>query len=450
MDTVTREPEFMAARSEEAARQRLDRDAESGTLREMEILWADHQGHPRGKRIPIRHFLDRSDSAGVAFCDVALAWDVKGDVVDGMRSSSWDTGMPDFLARPDLSTYRPLPWRDGAGLVLCDLVDHHGEFVPSAPRSVLRRAVERLAALGYTASVGIEIEFYLLDSAGQPLVDGVQAYSLERANAMEPAFGALVTGLRDYVDVEAANAEYGPGQCEFNIRHDEPLRVAGEATAFRYGVRELARRADCGVTFMAKPFNHYSGSSMHLHVSLWRDGEPMMGLQDGRENSVMRHAAAGILAHLPGIALYQAPTVNAYKRFETGSFAPTTAGWSVDNRTTAVRSLRETPATTRLELRTPGADAEPHWAVAGLLAAIALGLEDGAEPPDQGTGNLYGVGDPLPVTLADAITAAEADTRVVDVLGADAAHDYAQIAKAEWRSFVSSVSDWDRERYLQI
>jgi glutamine synthetase len=432
------------------AYRRLVDEAESGRLKEVEILWADHQGHPRGKRIPVHHFLDKVDGSGIAFCDVALAWDVLGDVVKGMRGSNWDTGMPDIIARPDLSTFRYLPWRSDTGLVHCDLLDHHGDLVSTAPRTVLHRAVDRLAGLGYTASVGVEIEFYLLNSDGRPLADGLQAYSLERANAMEPVFGALNEGLRGFVDVEAGNVEYGPGQCEFNIRHDSPLRVAGEATAFRYAVREIARRAGGAVTFMAKPFNVYSGSSMHLHVSLWRDGEPAMGLVDGEENQVMRHAAAGILANLPGIALYQAPTVNAYRRFEPDSFAPTTAGWSVDNRTTALRSLREGPSSTRLELRTPGADAEPHWAIAGLLAAVALGLEDGLEPPDQGVGNMYGVGDPLPVTLTQAIEAAEANQRVIEILGKDATADYATLARAEWQNFISTVSDWDRDRYLRI
>ncbi|QLQ09906.1 MAG: glutamine synthetase [Nocardioidaceae bacterium] len=433
-----------------AALQYIVDEAEAGRLKEIEVLWSDHQGHPRGKRVPVRHLLDKVGGSGIAFCDVALAWDVLGDVVDGMIGSNWGTGMPDIIARPDLATFRYLPWRSDAGVVMCDVYDHHGDLVPTAPRTVLHRAVDRLAELGYTASVGVEIEFYLIDAEGNPLVDGLQAYSLERANAMEPVFSELVSGLDGFVDVEAGNVEYGPSQCEFNIRHAEPLRVAHEATAFRYAVREIARRAGSGVTFMSKPFNVYSGSSMHLHVSLWQDGQPAMGLDDGRENTLMRHAAAGILTNLPGLALYQAPTVNAYRRFEPGSFAPTTSGWSVDNRTTALRSLREGPSSTRLELRTPGADAEPHWAIASLLAAVALGIEDGDEPPELGIGNLYGVGDPLPLTLAQAIDAAEANSRIIDVLGKDAVADYATLARAEWQSFISTVSDWDTQRYLRI
>jgi glutamine synthetase len=423
---------------------------ESGELREVEVLFADQQGHPRGKRIPARYFLDKADGQGFAFCDVALAWDVLGDVKDGMRLTSWDTGMPDMFAKPDLSSCRWVPWREGTGLVCSDLVDHHGELIRTAPRTVLRRAIERLERLGYTASVGIELEFHLLDADGGSLVDGIQAYSLERANALEPAFGRMLSGLDGFADVEAGNVEYGPGQCEFNLHHCEPLAAADQASRFRYGIREVARRAGAQVTFMAKPFNVMAGNSMHLHVSLWHDGEPVFAIEDGAENERMRHAAAGILKHLPGITLYGGPTVNSYKRFEAGSFAPTTAGWSVDNRTGALRSLHEGPTSTRLELRTGGADAQPHWAVASLLAAVALGVEAGEEPPAQGTGNLYGVGEPLPLTLERAIEAANADRDVAGVLGEDAVHDYAALASAEWQAFVTAVTEWDRERYLLI
>jgi glutamine synthetase len=143
---------------------------------------------------------------------------------------------------------------------------------------------------------------------------------------------------------------------------------------------------------MAKPFGGLSGSSSHLHISLWRDGRPAFAAQDGAEPALTRHVVAGLLNHLPGITLYGAPTVNSYKRFEPGSFAPTTAAWGGDNRTVAVRSLLETPEATRIELRSPAADANPYWAVASALAAVIAGIDEAEEPPAKGSGNLYGVG----------------------------------------------------------
>jgi glutamine synthetase len=155
---------------------------DSGELREVEVMWVDHQGHARGKRINASSFLERARGAGFAFCNAALAWDVAGDVKTGLRHADWDSGFPDFFAVPDLHSFRTLPWREGAGHVIGDLVDHHGVLVAASPRAVLRRAVERLAALGYEARIGVEIEFHLLAPDGTPLSDGVQAYSLQVLN----------------------------------------------------------------------------------------------------------------------------------------------------------------------------------------------------------------------------------------------------------------------------
>ena len=142
--------------------------------------------------------------------------------------------------------------------------------------------------------------------------------------------------------------------------------------------------------------------------------------------------------------------MNSYKRFEAQSFAPTTASWGGDNRTVAVRSLPETPTAARIELRTGAADAQPHWAIAALLAAVAAGVEGSLDPGEKGQGNLYGVGEPLAKTLFDAVQASRADATIVDILGEDAVYDYGVIALAEWERFCLDVTDWDRERYLRL
>jgi glutamine synthetase len=424
--------------------------AERG-LDDVELLWPDHQGHPRGKRIEAPDFLARATGQGFGFCDAALAWDVEGDVKPGLRVSDWDTGYPDMFAIPDLATFTTLPWRPRTGQVVCDLVDHHDALFRTAPRTVLRRVVARLAALGYEARVGVEIEFHLLDEQGAPLTDGVQCYSLQKLSELDPVIDDVLRGLRGYVELEGTNTEYGPGQAEVNLRHAPPLGAADQAARFKYATRLLARRAGATATFMAKPFAQYAGNSMHVHLSLWRDGEPAFAQRDGSENELHRRAVGGLLSHLPGITLYGAPTVNSYKRFEAHSFAPATVTWGGDNRTVAIRSLLESPAATRIELRAGAADAQPHWAVAGALAAVVAGLEadPAPDPGVRGEGNLYDHGAPLPATLAEGVAAARADEAVADILGEDAVHDYAQLARLEWDAFAGAVSDWDRERYLR-
>ena len=133
--------------------------------------------------------------------------------------------------------------------------------------------------------------------------------------------------------LEGGNVEYGPGQWEVNLAHDEALAAADQGVRLKYGVREMARREGVKATFMAKPFNKLSGSSMHLHVSLWKDGQPAFAPEDGAENPLMLQALGGLIRHLPGIALYGSPTVNSYKRFELDSFAPVNVSWGGDNRT---------------------------------------------------------------------------------------------------------------------
>ena len=417
------------------------------TIDEIEVAWPDHSGHVLGKRIPAARFLGRAVSSGFPFCNAALTWNTVGEVQDGARLTGWHTGYPDVFAVPDFSTYRPLPWRERAGQVLADVVDHRRDLVRTFPRTVLRRVTSRLAALGYTARVGVELEFYLLRPDGTLVQDGLHAYSLEKANELDPVLGDIGR-LGEFVPVEGILTEYGPGQVEVNLAHQEALTAADDAFRLRYAIKELARRHGLLATFMAKPFSGQSGSSSHVHVSLWRDESPLFAAVDGSESALARQAVGGILDHLPALVLFGAPTVNSYKRYEQGSFAPLTATWSGDNRSAAIRSLLDSPEASRLELRTASADANPYWLVAATLAAIVSGLENGAEPPDRGQGDLYQSAQRLPATLADAIAAARADTILTSILGEDAVHDFSLLAAAEWHAYTTEVTSWETDRYL--
>jgi glutamine synthetase len=431
----------------------LDRIAEaveSGSLSEIEVAWPDHLGHTLGKRLPAASFLERLPQQRVGFCDAALSWDVTATVHEGARLTDWRTGFPDLYAVPDPGAFRLLPWRPGTGQVVSDVADHQGDLVRTAPRTVLRGVTERLSRLGYRAEVGVETEFFLLDTAGQPLGGPVHCYSLEKLNDLDPVLTAIVGGLTGYLPVEAVTSEYGPGQIEINILHADPLTAADDAFRLKYAVRALARAAGARATFMAKPFQGLSGSSMHLHVSLWRDGSPAFAPRAGAENPLMRAAVAGLVRHLPAITVFGAPSINSYKRYEARSYAPATASWGGDNRTGAVRSLIEADHATRIELRTPGADANPYWAVASLLAAVVAGIEDAEEVAARGSGDLYGTGDPLPRIPAEAVDLARSDKRIVELLGEDAVHDYTLLVARDWHAYITAVTDWERDRYLDL
>lgn len=425
-------------------------EAQSRSLSDIEVAWADHLGHTLGKRLPVAGFLRRTAAERVGFCDATLSWDVIANVHEGARLTDWHTGFPDLYAAPDFGTFRLLPWRPGAGQVISDVVDHEGTPIRTAPRRVLRRVTERLAELGYRAQVGVETEFFLLDTAGQPLAGAVHCYSLEKLNEFGPVLTHIVDGLDGYVPVEAVTSEYGPGQLEINIHHADPLTAADDAFRLKYAVRALARAAGARATFMAKPFQGLSGSSMHLHVSLWQDGRPAFAPEAGAENPLMRAAIAGVVRHLPAIAVFGAPSINSYKRYEARSYAPTTAAWGGDNRSAGVRSLVEADHATRIELRAPGADANPYWAVASMLAAVVAGIEDHEEPDERGSGDLYGTGRPLPRIPPDAVDLARSDKRIAGLLGEDAVHDYTLLVEKDWDAYITAVTDWERDRYLEL
>jgi glutamine synthetase len=420
-----------------------------GSLTEIEVAWSDPFGHAQGKRIPASQFLNRALGSGFAFCEASLGWNTEGTVVDSLNITNWVGGYPDVFAVPDLATYRPLPWRPRVGHVISDIVAHDRSPSLLDPRAVLRKVLARLASLGYAAKIGVEFELYLLNSDGSPFQDDIHAYSLENANALDPLLTDLYETLSAFTRLEGIQTEYGPGQIETNLVYTDALEAADDAVRLKYAAKEVARKHGKIASFMPKPFTEHSGSSQHLHISLWRDGEPAFAPDDGAENPLALHAIAGLLEHLPSITLFGAHSVNAYRRFVPDSFAPATVTWSRDNRSAAVRSLVEAdPSATRIELRSGASDANPYWLIASALAAVIAGLEAKSSPPPAEHGNLYIKGVPLPESLGVALELATRDDTIADILGADSVQDFAALARSEWVEYSNEVSDWERKRYL--
>jgi len=420
-----------------------------GSLTEIEVAWSDPFGHAQGKRIPAAQFLNRALGSGFAFCEASLGWNTEGTVVDSLNITNWVGGYPDVFAVPDLATYRPLPWRPRVGHVISDIVAHDRSPSLLDPRAVLRKVLARLSALGYTAKIGVEFELYLLNSDGSPFQDDIHAYSLENANALDPLLTDLYETLSAFTRLEGIQTEYGPGQIETNLVYTDALEAADDAVRLKYAAKEVARKHGKVASFMAKPFTEHSGSSQHLHISLWRDGQPAFAAVDGAENQTTLHAIAGLLEHLPSITLFGAHSVNAYRRFVPDSFAPATVTWSRDNRSAAVRSLVESdPSATRIELRSGASDANPYWLIASALAAVIAGLESKATPPPAEGGNLYVKGVRLPESLGVALELATRDDTIAEILGADSVQDFAALARSEWVEYSNEVSDWERKRYL--
>ena len=422
-----------------------------GEIDEIEILWPDHQGHARGKRIEARGFLERAAGSGFAFCDAALTWDIAGDIKEGLRLSGWDTGYPDLYARPDLATFARLPWRTGSGQVVCDVFDHHGALIRTAPRTVLRRVVDRLAALGYRAEVGVEIEFHVLDAEGRPLFDGAHAYSLQKLNELDPVIGEILGGPARLRGPRGRQqrVRIGAGRGQPASRRPDRGRRPGEPLEVRDAGDRAPRRRDRHVHGQAVS-RRVRQLDAPARVAVARRRARVRAGRRRRERAAPardRRSARPPAGHHP----LQRADRQLVQALRAALVRPHHGDLGGDNRTVAVRSLVESPAATRIELRAGAADAQPHWAVAGTLAAIVAALEADEPPslPERGEGNRYGAGSPCRRTLAEGVAAARADAVVAEVLGVDAVHDYTTLAELEWRTFVGAVSDWDRDRYLR-
>src|SRR5580658_4336775 len=364
----------------------------------------DMAGQLIGKRFHAQYFLDGGAQETHA-CDYLLANDIDMEPVPGYAAASWERGYGDFVLKPDLGTLRRIPWLEGTALVLADVLDHHHDPVPHSPRAMLKRQLDRLAERGMRAFFASELEFYLFDESHEaiaardfrePKTAGryIEDYHVFQTTKDEPVMRAIRNGLQNAgIPVENSKGEWGPGQQEINVRYAGALEMADRHVILKNAVKEIANAHGKAVTFMAKWRYDLAGSSSHIHQSLWDPaGSTPLFADPGREHGMselMRHYLAGQLAHADEISCFLAPYINSYKRFQTGTFAPTRAVWSVDNRTAGFRLCGSGTNAVRIECRVGGADLNPYLAFAALLAAGLAGVEINADPGPAFTGDAY-------------------------------------------------------------
>jgi glutamine synthetase len=435
-----------------------------GEIDTVVLAFPDMQGRLQGKRFAARFFLDEVLEHGTEGCNYLLAVDTEMNTVDGYAMSSWDRGYGDFAMRPDLSTLRRVPWNEGTALLVADLVWNDGSPVVAAPRQILRRQLDRLAELGYTAQVGTELEFIVfkdtyeqawdagykgLTPANQYNID----YSLLGTGRIEPLLRRIRNEMQAAgLTVESAKGECNLGQHEIAFKYDEALVTCDQHAIYKTGAKEIASQEGVSLTFMAK-YNEREGNSCHIHLSLAdADGTNMMAgsAQDpGGMSEVMRYFLAGQLAALRDFALLFAPNINSYKRFQPGSFAPTAVAWGYDNRTCALRVVGH-GRSTRFENRLPGGDVNPHLAVAGLVAAGLYGIEQKLELPEPCAGNAYAADYAhVPTTLREAAELWENSPIAKAAFGDEVVAHYRNMARVELEAFDAAVTDWELRRSFE-
>ncbi len=441
----------------------------AATIDTVVVGFTDHYGRLLGKRLDARFFLD-SLNEGTHACDYLLTVDMEMEPVAGYASATWEKGYGDFHLVPDLSTLRPAAWANRTALVLCDVLDERTNGpVAVAPRSILKTVLERVADAGFDTAAASELEFFVfrssyreanergyrdLEAAGWYVEDYHLLQSARVEDLMAPARRMLTASE---IPVESSKGEAAIGQHELNVRYGEALDMADRHTIMKHGLKALADSLGVSVSFMAKPDADQPGSSCHLHVSLWADGVNAFAdpaAADGRSD-VFRWFLGGWMRHTPDLMVCYAPTVNSYKRFQTASWAPTTVGWSTDNRTVGFRIVGDgragTGSSLRIECRLPGADVNPYLAFAAALASGLDGIEHRIEPPAEFVGDAYRAGElpALPSTLAEAAARFGASGDARRLLGDEVVDHYHHFAMSEAAAFERSVTDWEMRRYFE-
>jgi len=445
-------------------RSALEEMIRGGEIDTVLVVFPDLQGRLMGKRVTGHYFLDHVIEGSVEACNYLLTVDVDMNVLPGYEYATWEKGYGDFSCRPDLATLRRIPWLEATALVMCDLFDEEtGEPVEVAPRTILRRQLERAAALGYTIKAGTELEFILFRESYEeaaaagyrgltPQNDYVLDYHILQTTKDEYLIRQIRNGMDGAgVPVEFSKGEAEHGQHEINLYYAEALEMADRHTIYKNGVKEIAALNGQAITFMAKYAFDKVGSSCHIHSSVWdADGEhSLMWDEDGPHHmsEVFRGWLGGQMAATRELSWCFAPFVNSYRRYQPDSWAPTAIGWGKDNRTLGLRVVSHGQGY-RVESRIPGADANPYLAIAAKVAAGLHGIEHGLDPGDPYEGNGY-VGEDLlrvPHTLVDAIDLLEGSTVARDAFGEDVHLHLVNTAVQEWNEFNKTVTDWEVRR----
>ncbi len=387
------------------------------------------------------------------------------NTVPGYAATSWDKGYGDYLMRPALTTLRRLPWLQGTALVLCDVLDpaDHTE-VPHAPRTVLKRQIERLEAMGFKACMATELEFYLFTQSYEEAWRSKyrdlatfgrynEDYHVFQTTTEEDVMRALRNGLYAAgIQVESTKGEAWAGQGEINVRYADPLVTADWHAIVKNACKEIAWQNGKSISFLAKWNKDAAGSSAHIHQSIWSLNGSQPLFYDEKApygmSTLMRQYVAGLLEHTREITCFLAPYVNSYKRFAAATFAPTKVVWSRDNRTAGYRLCGEGGPGIRIECRIGGSDLNPYLAMAALIAAGLSGIERGRDLDEPFVGDAYNDDrdEDIPHTLREAITPLRESRMLREAFGDNVVDHYVRAAEWEQEEFDRCVTDWEISR----
>ena len=374
---------------------------------------------------------------------------------------------PDMLAIPDPTSVVQLPWKPEVAWVAANCV-MEDQLVEQAPRNVLQQQIKSASKVGLRIKTGVEAEFFLLNSDGSQISD-------ELDTAIKPCYDQqaimrrydVIAEICDYMlemgwnpyqnDHEDAN-----GQFEMNWEYDDVLKTADKHSFFKFMTKSVAEKHGLRATFMPKPIESLTGNGCHSHISAWDETEAVNKFSDDKNelglSDIGLYFLGGIMRHATSLTAITNPTVNSYKRINAPStssgatWAPNTATWSGNNRTHMVR----VPGPGRFELRLPDGAANPYLLQAAIIAAGIDGVINKIDPGKRLDIDMYKEGHKvenatqLPLNLLDALRVFDSNTILKESLGNDFSKAYISLKTAEWNSYASHFSVWERDNTIDI
>ncbi len=450
-----------------ATREEVRRQMQNDGIEYLLAQFVDLNGSAKVKMVPASHFDDVIDG-GAGFA---------GAAVPGLGQGPHSH---DMMARIDLDTYSPVPWREGVARFASDLyVDD--EPHPYCSRTNLKRVLGDARGKGYVFYVGIEPEHFLVtrdDDGSLSVFDPNNVDNLAKPCYDFKGMANVMDYLRDLMDgmarvgwdVYQSDHEDANGQYEVNFVYSDALTTADRYTFFKMMTSQYAQRYGAIATHMAKPFADRTGSGGHIHfhvadsetdenVFLDENDPQGLGLSE-----MAYHFIGGIFDHAPALCAITSPTVNCYKRLQVGAglfgarsgftWTPAFISYGDNNRTQMIR----TAGPGHLEDRTVSAACNPYLAMAAYIAAGLDGVERKLDPGKANLGNLYELGldeiqrrgiGLLPQSLAESLAALREDEVIQGALGV-IYDEFISLKEAEWRSYHSEISQWELDRYLTM
>ena len=431
----------------------------------IEAFVIDVNGVPRGKWLQ----RDKAKSllgSGIAIPRSAYLLDIWGrDIAEG--GIAYDTGDPDGLCVAVPHSITRMDWAEGnVAQALLTMRETDGSLYYLDPRGVLSRVLERFSKAGLTPALGVELEFYLVDSGrhgGLKIAPRgadesgwrgwhVDAVGLGEIREYEPILREMMaTAKVQGIALETLVSENGPGQFEVTLKYNtDVLRMADSATLFKRTIKEISRKHGLIATFMAKPYGHCAGSGMHVHMSVLDEaGKNIFAGTAERGAERLYHAVGGIIRSMPDTMLTLAPHANSYRRFAPGVHAPTYGDWGHDNRMAALRVITADPAASRVEHRVAGADCNPYLAFASLLGSALMGLETKADPGPESFGLTRSKdAPPLPIAWSTAVDKFATSETIGKIFGTEFQRLYTACKRQEISEMRKRISDVEYDAYL--